>query len=37
MVFVDFLQTMRVFPTNFISPILGANIYAKSCFHPCQK
>ena len=35
--FTDFLQIMRVFPTNFISAILRAKIYAKSCFHCCQK
>ena len=31
--FTIFLQTMKVFPTNFIS----ANIYSKSCFHAYQK
>ena len=37
MVFVDFRQTAKVFPTNFISSILSADIYSKSCFHAYQK
>ena len=37
-VFMDFLQTTtKVLPTNIISPLLSANIYARSCFHSCQK
>ena len=35
--FVDFQQTTKVFPTNFISAILSADIYSKSCFHAYQK
>ena len=37
MVFMDLLETTKVFPTNFISDILSANIYAKSYSHSCQK
>ena len=37
-VFANFLQTTKVFPTNFISVILSANgYYAEICFHSCQK
>ena len=36
-VFVHFLQTTKVFPTNFITAILSPNIYAKSCFRSCPK
>ena len=32
MVFADFLQTVKIFPTNFMSAILSANIYAKVIF-----
>ena len=35
--FADFRQTTKVFPTNFISAILNAHIYSKSCFHAYQK
>ena len=38
-VYMDFLHTAKVFPTNLLSAILSANIilYAKCCFHSCQK
>ena len=35
--FVDFRLIAKVFPTNFISAILSANIYTKSCFHSYEK
>ena len=39
-VFIDFLQTMKVFSSNFIGAILSANIYiyiyTESCFYSCQ-
>ena len=35
---MDFLHTAKVFPTNLLSAILSVNIiYAKCCFHSCQK
>ena len=37
MVLMDFLQTAKDFPANFISTILSAIIYAKNCFCSCQK
>ena len=36
MVLADFLQTVKAFPTNFVSAILSAKIDAKSCFRSCQ-
>lgn len=36
MVLADFLQTVKVFPTNFVSTILSAKINAQSCFCSCQ-
>ena len=36
-VFADFQQTAKVFPTNFVSANLSANIYSKSCFRAYQK
>ena len=30
-------QSQCVFSTNFISAILSADIYSKSCFHAYQK
>ena len=35
--FADFQQTVKVFSTNLINAIFSAIIYAKCCFHSCQK
>ena len=35
--FRGFVMRLKVFPTNFISAILSADIYSKSCFYAYQK
>ena len=32
MVFMDFLQAAKIFPTNIITVVLSVTVYAKSCF-----
>ena len=36
MVLADFLQTVKVFPTNFVSAILSAKITQKVVFVPVK-